>query len=105
MKVAFVTAPPAEANGLASRAVETKVATCVNVLSGVTSHYVWRGEIQTDGESLLIAKIPEDKTEEFVERIREWHSYECPEVILLDIVGGNPEYIAWVEDPDSASGT
>ena len=103
MKVAFVTATPGEANGLASRAVESKVAACVNVLFGVTSHFFWEGEKQSDGEALLIAKVPDDRTEEFVARIREWHSYQCPEVILIDVVGGNPEYIAWVEDADSRS--
>ncbi|MHC4469480.1 MAG: divalent-cation tolerance protein CutA [Planctomycetota bacterium] len=97
MKVAFVTAPPGEANGLARRAIESKLAACVNVQVGITSHFFWEGEIHADNEALLIAKVSEEKADEFVERIREWHSYQCPEVILIDVVGGNPEYIDWVE--------
>ena len=104
MKVAFVTATSGEANGLANRAVESKVAACVNVLFGITSHFFWGGKSQSDGEALLIAKVSDDMVDEFVAKIREWHSYQCPEVILMDVVAGNPDYIAWVEDPESGSG-
>ena len=103
MKVAFVSAPPGEANGLARRAVESKVAACVNVLFGITSHYQWHGEIHTDPEALLIAKVSDENADEFVQRIREWHSYQCPEVVLLDVTGGNPDYLRWVSDPDAGS--
>jgi periplasmic divalent cation tolerance protein len=97
LKIAFVTAPPAEAHGLARRAVEAGVAACVNVVRGVTSHYRWQGEHHVDDEVLLIAKVAEDQVDEFVARVRDWHSYSCPEVILAEVAGGNPEYISWVE--------
>ena len=97
MKVAFVTAPPEEAHSLARRTVESDVAACVNVIPGITSHYRWQNELHADSESLLVAKVAEDRVEEFIARIREWHSFSCPEVIILDVIGGNPDYISWVE--------
>ena len=100
MKIALVSAPPEEAPGLARRAVDTGLAACVNMLFGVTSIYRWHGEVHSDGETLLIAKVSDENAEEFVARIREWHTYQCPEVLLTDVVGGNPDYIAWVKDPD-----
>lgn len=104
MKIAYVTAPPEEANGLARRAVADGVAACVNVVFGVTSHYRWENEVHADGESLLIAKVADDRAEEFVRKIREWHSYSCPEVILTEVTGGNPEYIDWVEEASKKPG-
>ena len=97
MKIAFVTAPPQEANSLARRAVESGVAACVNVVPGITSHYRWQGEHHADGETLLIAKISEEMVTEFIARIREWHSHSCPEVVVVDVTGGNADYISWVE--------
>ena len=97
MKVAFVTAPPEEAHSLARRAVESGVAACVNVIAGVTSHYRWQNELHADSETLLMAKVADEHVEEFVSRIREWHTYSCPEVIITDVIGGNPDYISWVE--------
>jgi len=97
LKVAFVTAPPGEAHSLARRAVESDVAACVNVIPGITSHYRWQSELHADSESLLVAKVAEDRVEEFIARIREWHSFSCPEVVIVDVIGGNLDYISWVE--------
>ena len=103
MKVAFVTAPPEEAHSLARRAVESEVAVCVNVIAGVTSHYRWQSELHADSETLLMAKVADDRVEEFIARIREWHTYSCPEVIITDVIGGNPDYISWVESQQKGS--
>jgi periplasmic divalent cation tolerance protein len=100
MKMAWISAPPEEANGLARRVVDSGLAACVNVVYGVTSIYRWHGEIQSDGETLLIAKVADENADEFVARIREWHTYQCPEVLLTDVIGGNPDYIRWVSNPD-----
>lgn len=103
MKIAFVTTPPDEAESLAKRAVESDLAACVNVIEGITSHYRWQNELHADRESLLMAKIAEDRVEEFVAKIRDWHSYSCPEVIVTDVIGGNHDYISWVESRNQGS--
>ena len=103
MKIAFVSTPPDDAHGLAKRAVESDLAACVNVIEGITSHYRWQNELHADRESLLMAKIAEDRVEEFVAKIRDWHSYSCPEVIVTDVIGGNHDYISWVESRTQGS--
>lgn len=99
MKIAFVSAPAEEANGLARRVVESGIAACVNVIFGVTSHYQWDGEMHHDSEALLIAKVADDRADEFVTRMIAWHSYQNPEVILTEVTGGSPDYLAWVNNP------
>jgi periplasmic divalent cation tolerance protein len=99
VRVALVTAPPEEAKTLAKRLVESSLAACVNVVPAVTSIYRWKGEIHSDSESLLIAKVRDEDVETFVEKVVAWHSYECPECICLDVREGHPAYLAWVENP------
>jgi periplasmic divalent cation tolerance protein len=31
------------------------------------------------------------------EAVRTAHSYDCPCVVALPIIGGDPEFIAWIE--------
>ena len=97
MRIAFVTAPAGEAESLARRAVDSGLAACVNIVPGLTSVYRWKGEVLTDAESLLIAKLSEEHVDDFVAAIQSWHSYDCPECLLLEVAGGNPDYLAWVE--------
>lgn len=35
---------------------------------------------------------------EISEKIKALHSYECPEVIAMPIIGGNTEYLKWIDD-------
>jgi periplasmic divalent cation tolerance protein len=32
-----------------------------------------------------------------VHLVKEIHSYEIPEIIALSIVGGNPDYLEWID--------
>jgi uncharacterized protein involved in tolerance to divalent cations len=47
--------------------------------------------------------VPDERVEDFVAHIRDWHSYTCPEVVLLDVIGGNADYISWVESVGQGS--
>ena len=46
---------------------------------------------------LLIAKVSADRLAAFTARVKELHPYSVPEVVALDVVGGNAEYIEWVK--------
>jgi periplasmic divalent cation tolerance protein len=35
--------------------------------------------------------------DEVAAAIRELHSYELPEVVMLDIERGDPRYLAWID--------
>ncbi len=94
--VVFVTAPDAEAQGLAEVLVREKKAACVNIVPGVRSTYWWQGEIESDDESLLIIKTRLSVLDGLVEVVRKTHSYEVPEVIALPVLGGNRDYLDWI---------
>ncbi len=85
-----------EASRIASTLVERRLAACVNVVPGVVSHYRWKGRICRDEERLLLIKTSERLFPEVRRAIRDAHSYELPEAILLRIADGDPEYLAWL---------
>ena len=82
---------------IARTLVEEHRAACVNI-TGVTSFYRWDGELCQDQEHLLIIKTTRDRADAVMSRIRELHSYEVPEMILVPVTGGYPPYLRWIRD-------
>jgi periplasmic divalent cation tolerance protein len=96
MHITLITSPPDKAHALARTLVAEGLCACINVVPGVTSHYVWEGKQEEDSEALLIAKVAADRLEAFTARVKELHPYSVPEVVALDVAGGNADYIEWV---------
>ena len=93
----------ADASRIAETLVERRLAACVNVVPGISSTYRWKGAVQTDREWLLLVKTRRDRFEEVRAAIREVHSYELPEIVMLEITGGDASYLAWIDE--SVAGT
>ncbi len=85
-----------EALRIGRELVRRRLAACANVLDGMTSVYRWRGEIQEDAEAVLIAKTTVALVSRVTEVVKELHSYECPCVEALPVVGGNPAFLEWI---------
>jgi periplasmic divalent cation tolerance protein len=94
----------AEAGRIAQTLVERRLAACVNVVPGVRSTYRWEGAVRTDSEWLLVVKTRRDRFEEVRSAIRELHSYELPEIVMLDLAGGDAAYLAWIDESLGRSG-
>ena len=87
--IGFVTcASRPEARRLARAVLAGKLAACVNILSGVESHYWWQGKLARSKECLLMIKTTGDKTNGVMKLIRVHHSYDTPEIIFTPIVAG-----------------
>jgi periplasmic divalent cation tolerance protein len=76
--------------------VESRLAACANLIDGMKSIYWWGGEIQEDDETILIAKTRESLLPQLVEMVKSIHSYDCPCIISLPILDGNPDYLGWL---------
>lgn len=96
MRIVFITTPPDDADAMARTLVEERLAACVNVLPGVTSHYRWQGTLESDPETLLIAKVRADGLDAFTARVLELHPADVPEILAVEPTGGNARYIDWV---------
>jgi periplasmic divalent cation tolerance protein len=96
--VAFTTAPSADkAADLARALVGEGLAACVNIVPGVRSIYRWKGELCDDAEVLCVVKTRRDHVERLRERLLALHPYEVPELVVVDIVAGNPAYLSWID--------
>ena len=89
------TVPEAESARIAETLVSERLVACVNAAQ-VRSTYRWKGEICRDQEELLVMKTREGLFARVLERIREIHPYEVPEIIALPVWGGFPGYLGWV---------
>lgn len=87
-----------EANLLAEELLERRHAACVNIVSGVRSHYRWGGDICKDSEYLLIIKTVATEYGLVAETIHELHSYEQPEILSLPVTEGDAGFLAWIAD-------
>ncbi len=86
------------ASRAAAQLVEEKLAACVNIVSGVQSVYRWQGAVSREEEVLAIIKTTADRFATLEARLIELHSYDCPEVIALDVQRGHLPYLDWVRD-------
>jgi periplasmic divalent cation tolerance protein len=78
--------------------VQARLAACANIIDGMRSVYWWEGEIEEEAEVVLILKTRESLLPRLIDKVRALHSYDCPCVIALPIVDGNPDYLQWLAD-------
>lgn len=96
--VVFVTVSSRqEGETIASALLTDRLAACVNIVDGLTSLFWWEGKIDKAAESLLVIKTGQELLESVVAKVKSLHSYTCPEVVALPIVGGSRDYLAWVD--------
>lgn len=97
--VCLITASSAEeARTLAYGLVESGIAACVNQVPGITSVYTWEGKVEESQEILLIAKTRTNHVQGLIDKVKELHTYDVPEVIALPIGHGNPDYLRWINE-------
>jgi periplasmic divalent cation tolerance protein len=98
--VLVLTTIAAEADGVAfaRTLVDERLAACVNVLPVMASVYRWNGQVEQDREQQLVIKTTAARLPALEARIRELHTYELPEFVVITADEGSAAYLAWVEE-------
>jgi periplasmic divalent cation tolerance protein len=86
-----------EAEKIAERLVDRRLAACVNILPKIRSIYRWKGAVEKAEEWLLTIKTRRHLFERLSREIEALHSYAVPEIIALTVVDGSERYLAWLE--------
>jgi len=87
-----------EARQISKLLLKQRKVACVNIISEVDSLFWWEDKLDSAQEKLLIAKTKASLLPEIINLVKEVHSYTVPEIIALPIVGGNQEYLEWIEE-------
>ena len=99
----------AEAERLARKLVEARLAACVQILPEVESIYRWQGNVERQAEVLLIAKTVRSKFAELEIAVSALHSYETPEIVAVPMAGCSAAYLEWLvtttETPEATAST
>jgi len=85
-----------QARKIARGLVEQRLAACVNIVAKVESVYRWQGKVEEAQEFLLVIKTTEAAAAQVQDAIRDMHSYELPECIVISITDGSESYLKWI---------
>jgi periplasmic divalent cation tolerance protein len=88
----------AEGTKIARALVQEEIVACVNIFDGITSVFRWKGNIEEENECFLMAKTRFDRMGDVIERVKDLHSYDVPEIIAVPIIDGNPSYLSWIDE-------
>ena len=98
-RLVLVTVPDVDkGRDIARSVVEKRLAACVNLITGVESHYWLKGKLDTSSEVMLIIKSSAEQFEALAGYIRKHHPYECPEIIAIAAHEISPAYRSWWDE-------
>ena len=78
--------------------LEARLAACVNIFPQMTAIYIWEGKIEEDGETAMIVKTTGERSAEVLQEIKRMHPYSVPARLVLPVVGGGGDFLAWICD-------
>ena len=87
-----------DVDAFATTLVQERLAACVNVLPQVRSIYTWDNTIERADERQLLIKTRTDRVHELETRLKALHRYEIPEFLVIPVLDGSREYLAWIAE-------
>jgi periplasmic divalent cation tolerance protein len=88
---------PDKAGALADQILESRIASCAQISGPIESKYWWKQELVTASEWKITFKTQTVLSDKLVQLIKNLHSYEIPEIIIILIRAGDREYLKWIE--------
>ena len=86
------------ARRIAKQLVGKKLAACVQISGPIDSFYCWQGKVESSREWRCSIKTVASIYPKVEAAIQNLHNYDVPQIIALEIVAGNLEYLNWIEE-------
>ena len=96
IQASFTTDDRDQADLIARRMVERRLAACAQLVGPIHSTYWWKGRVESSEEWLCLLKTRRTLFDRLREAIAEAHPYEVPEIIATPIVAGHGAYMDWM---------
>jgi periplasmic divalent cation tolerance protein len=90
-----------DARRIAREVVRRRLAACAQILGPIVSVYRWEEREEESEEWLLLMKTTRDSCAGLEDAVRDLHSYDVPEIIVLPITEGYGAYLDWVREETS----
>ena len=85
-------------NDIINELITNDYVSCINVIENVSSHYKWKGKVESEKEDILFIKTMKRNEELVYEVIRDIHDYETPEIITIAINNIDSSYLNWANE-------
>jgi periplasmic divalent cation tolerance protein len=103
--IALTTLPAdADVDAFGRALVDDRLAACVNVLPEMISIYRWEGKVEKAPERQVVMKTTQARLAELRERLRQLHTYDVPEFIVIPVLAVSEEYLKWVRESTGPTG-
>jgi len=76
-------AKKSDARRLATASLQKRLAGCIQIISGIESHFIWKDKKSACREFFVLAKTTTRKLRSLETLWKEIHPYDCPELITL----------------------
>ena len=74
-----------------------KLSPCIQIISNIDSSYIWNNKNITSNEFLVKIKATKKYKSKIINKIKEIHNYDIPEIISYDISIESQEYEKWLK--------
>jgi periplasmic divalent cation tolerance protein len=105
VQIQFAIDDPARADQIIDQLLVDRVVACGQRIGPVVSRYWWQGSLERAEEWLVLLKTRAALGPAVLDAVTAAHPYETPEVVVVDLGGGAPGYLAWIDEVTGPAGT
>src|SRR4051812_25234680 len=81
---------------LCRQLIDAQLVASAHVVDPVTSIYRWNGTVRETSEARAFLRSRRALLDDLTRFVVARHPYDVPNVTAFPVIGGNPDYLAWV---------
>ena len=86
------------AESISKSILDSKLSTCVQIIDGVKSNYIWKDKIESSNEYIIKIKTVKNHINKISSIIKKKSNYDVPEIISYDFRIEDEGYENWFNE-------